>query len=429
MRSSGRVDAPDSMSTIEGLEAFTGRGAGTDAERRAANWLAARCAAPGREALIETFWCRPNWALAHLWHVALAIAGSLISLASAIAGFIILAIALVSITADAVSGMSLGRRLTPERASQNVVVRAPPESSPAVTPGPRLILTANYDAGRIGFAYRPWMRGAARRLERTLRGLTPGWLGWLALAVVWLLAVAALREAGHKSQVIGAIQFVPTVGLLLAFALLLELATGQWSPAAGDNGSGVAVALELAAALTAATPRHLQVEILLGGAGDGDPLGLRHHLRAQRRQRKAARHVRRETRADTIVLGFAPCAGGSPHWWTSDGSFLPLRYSASLRRMAARIATDEPHLGVGPSRGRGATSALAARVAGLPALAIGCLDGRGLAPSSHQTSDTAAGVDRGALGRAVQFALLLIDELDATVGEARPQPHSAATPA
>ena len=68
------------------LEGFRGRVAGSDAERRAANWLAEELAASGRDVSVEPFWCRPNWALAHCWHIALAVAGSLISVASAPVG-------------------------------------------------------------------------------------------------------------------------------------------------------------------------------------------------------------------------------------------------------------------------------------------------------------------------------------------------------
>ena len=54
--------------TIATLARFERRGAGTDSERRAANWLAEQVETKTRTASIEPFWCRPNWALAHAWH-------------------------------------------------------------------------------------------------------------------------------------------------------------------------------------------------------------------------------------------------------------------------------------------------------------------------------------------------------------------------
>ncbi len=400
-----------SAEIVSALASFEGRGPGTDAERRAAGWLASELASPGRNIRLEPFWCRPNWALAHLWHVALAVAGSLLALASPQLGVALLAIALISMLADGLRERSLGRRLSPERASQNVV--ASPASTPAPrakpTSGPevRLILTANYDAGRTGIAYRDVVRALTSRLRHATAGAAPGWLGWLTIAIAWLLAVAILRVGGYHSTVLNALQLPPTVALVSAFALLMDVALSNWSPAAGDNASGVAVAIGLMRALDVAPPRHLSVELVLQGAGEGGGIGLRRHLAARRRELRPT---------NTIVLGFAPCGSGQPRWWASDGRLLALRYSSELRRLCASVAAGEPHLGAGEHRGRGATPALPARQRRLPAITLGCLDRRALVPRSHQPSDTPSNIDPGALDEMLQFALLLIDRIDTFVG-------------
>jgi len=397
---------------VEGLAGFVGRGAGTDAERRAADWLADRLRRAGQEATVETFWCRPNWALAHGWHAALGVAGSLISLASPAVGVALLATAIASVFADWLAGRSLGRQLTPERASQNVVL---PASADAAV---RLILTANYDAGRVGMVHQTWLRRPPARLRRALAGLTPGWQGWLVLALTWLLAIACLRLAGHTGRALAVAQLPPTAALLLAAALLAELGRAPWSPAAGDNATGVAVALAMADGLAPAPPRHLTVELVLGGAGDSSQLGLSHHLR---------RHRHRLPRQRTIVLGLAACAGGRPRWWVSDGSLIPLRYARPLRRLAERVAGQEPGLRARPHRGRGSSPALPARIAGIPAVTLGCLDDDGLVPGSHRATDTAAAVDPDAMEAALAFGRLLVEAIDAAVGELRIEP--AVTPA
>jgi Peptidase family M28 len=402
------------MTTVETLERFSGRGAGSDAERRAGLALATELWDSGHQAVIETFWSRPNWALAHAWHVAFAIAGSLVSVASAVAGIILLGLALISTLADTLAGVSLGRRLTPERASQDVVA-APEEANQTKT---RLVLTANYDAGRAGLAYRAAIRRPLDAVNRILGGRWPGWLAWLAIAMLWLLALAILRLEHHTGPGIGALQLVPTVSLVIAFALLIELALAPWSPAGGDNGSGVAAALAIAAALAQSPPANLDVEVVLTGAGDQDQLGLRRYLRRRRHERRPA---------NTVVLGLAACAAGSPRWWSSDGALVPLAYGRSLRRVANTVATAEPHLNVRGRRGRGATPALPARVAGLPAITIGCLDDGDLSAHSHQRSDVAANVDSNALDAAIQFGLLLIDGVDAALAE--PDQRRSAAPA
>jgi hypothetical protein len=397
------------LETASGLEGFARRGAGSDAERRAAKWLAGELTKAGREVVIEPFWCRPNWPLAHLWHVGLALAGSLVAVASARAGAAMLLVALVSIVADALTGISPGRRLTPERASQNVVAIA---SAPARTDenALHLIITASYDAGRAGVAYRQPFRRVSSALRRATFGLTPGWLGWLSLTIAALLALAILRITGHHSETIGAIQLAPTIVLVLAVALLLELATAEPGPAAGDNGTGVGVAMELVRALDAAPPRHVAIELVLQGAGDTEGIGLRTYLRTHREEL---------TPANTIVLGVAACSTGTPRWWTTDGALVPLRYARPLGTLCREVATDEPGLDAAPHAGRGSAPAFSARLLRRPAISIGCLDARGMVSHSHQRDDVAASIHPGALGAGVQFGLLLVDEIDGWLAERR----------
>jgi hypothetical protein len=402
--------------TVSGLAGFKRRGAGTDAERRASIWLGDELARSGRDVRIEPFWCRPNTAFAHTWHVVLAIAGSLIAIPSHTVGAVLVAVALVSIVADATTGMSLGRRLTLEHASQNVVATAPGKPAHPV----RLIITADYDAGRAALAYRDVFRAISARLRRLLGNRAPGWIAWIAIATAWLLATAILRMAGVSKTAVGAIQLVPTVGLVIAAPLLLDLAGADWSPGANDNASGVAVAIALASALDAAPPAGVAVDLVLTGAGDGSGIGLGKYLRASRRTLQSG---------NAIVVGIAPTGGGRPRWWVGDGQFVPVRTSATLRRLAAETAAGEPHLNAAPHRGRGCTPALPALKRRLPAIAVGCLDDRGLAPRSHQADDTPEKVGSKAMDDALQFALMLVDAIGEHVEKHPVVAPRASTPA
>jgi hypothetical protein len=385
--------------TVAALTGFEHRGAGTNAERRAALWLSQELSNSRRNASIETFWCRPNWALTHAWHAGLALAGSLVSVSSPKVGGAMILVALVSLTLDAVTGVSLGRRLTPERASQNVISQAADEGPPI-----KLIVTANYDSGRTGLAYRQTPRRLTARLRALTGRATLGWLGWLAVAIIWVLVTAILRDTGATGSGIGVAQLIPTAGLLLAFVVLLELASSQFGPGANDNASGVAVALALIRALDVSPPRRVSVEVVLQGASDGAMSGLAHHIRRRRRELKAAA---------TIVLGIGPCGDGDPHWWQSDGSFLPLRYLRRLTQIAEGATGPQTDLGATPHFGRGVSPAFPARFAGLPAITIGCLDGSGLAPRSHQTADVLDPIQRSSMDRLVELALTLVDAIDA----------------
>lgn len=384
--------------TAAALSTFERRGAGTNAERRAALWLASELRAARREAAVETFWCRPSWALAHAWHAVLGVAGSLLSVTSPEVGGAVILLALVSLVADALTGISLGRRLTPERASQNVVSAAGIES-----PAARLIITSNYDAGRMGLVYRPPVRRLAARLNRLSGGRAPGWQGWLALALIGVLATAIVRDSGTSSTTIDVLQLIPTAALVIAAALLLELAASPYGPSAGDNGSGTAIALAVARALDVSPPRRLGVEVVLQGASDAAMIGLNRYLRSRRGE---------STAANPVVLGIGASGGGHPRVWTSDGPLIPLRFDRRLRQLAARAA-GHPELRANMHRGRGLSPAFPARFVGLPAIAIGCLDGDGLVPRAHQPTDRPEALDQSSLDRLLELALALVDAIDA----------------
>jgi hypothetical protein len=406
------------LDTIASLTGFAARGPGSDAERRAARWLTDELRGARRAARLEPFWCRPNWALAHAWHALLGLAGGLVCVYHPAAGVAIVLVALVCVLADEATGVSPGRRLTRERASQNVVSRR--EDTETEQPREdrvRLIVTANYDAGRMGLAYRDGPRRVAARLRRLTGSRAPGWLAWITLALCWLLVTAAARLHGSKGTLVGLLQLPPTVALVLVVALLVELASSPFGPAASDNASGVAVAIALARALDVSAPRALRVELVLAGAGEGGGIGLRRHLRARRREL---------TPRNAIVLGIAACGAGSPRWWQSDGPLLPLAYHPRLRALSAGIAGAEPQLGAGPHRGRGATPPLRGRIARLPAIAIGCLDEYGLPPHSHQPEDTTAAIDRAAVDATLELALMLVDAIDAELAAPGGQPAGGA---
>ncbi|HEX3688623.1 MAG TPA: M28 family peptidase [Solirubrobacteraceae bacterium] len=400
------------LDTATQLTRFEHRGAGTDAERRAALWLAGQLRGGRRRATLQTFWCRPNWALAQAWHVLAAILGSLLAVHHGYLGGAIVLAALLCVAADGLSGSSPGRRLTREHASQNVVSRGPAQGDDARV---RLIVTANYDAGRTGLVYRNWLRAPAARLARLAGPLGLGWTGWLVVLMAWLVAVAVVRHGGPTGTSIGVVQLIPTAALVLALALMLELAGAPFGPAAADNGTGAAVAIALVRALDAAPPRRLDVELVLQGAGEAGMVGLRRHLRSRRGELRPA---------NTIVLGIAAAGAGRPRWWVSDGPLMPLRYLQRLRGLAADAGgVAQPH------RGRGTSPALPARARRLPAVTVGCLDGRGLVPRSHQTRDTPAAIDPAAPDALLQYALTLVDAIDADLARTQRPADPAPRPA
>src|SRR3954454_21820751 len=214
--------------TVDGLCSHAGRGACTDAERRAALWLHDEVRARMQQAWVETLWVRPQRALALALAALLAAVGSLLATAAPIPGLVIAAIGTL--------WMLVPLPVLPRRATQHVLTEVPPD-------GVVLAITAAYDAPKRGLVLN----------DRWRRYRVPGWIPAACGAVI--VAAAAARVAGYDPGRLGAVQLLPTVVLLLVLAAAADVALSDFSPGANDNASGVALALALLDELMREPPR------------------------------------------------------------------------------------------------------------------------------------------------------------------------------
>ncbi len=394
----------DPTEIAAGLAEIQGRAPGSDAERRATLLLRRRLRAMGREVEVETEWVRPQWAALHALHVALGVAGSLVALSTPIVGLAILVVAAASAALDLLGIAHLLRRITPERATQNLV--SPPTA--ATRTGPqrtvRLVIVAGYDAPRGGLARRDVVRRPAAAVQRATAGRLPGALGAMVIGLLVLVGVAIARLVGLDASWLDVVQLVPTVGLLVGLALLFDLGLSMPGPGAGESASAAAVAIALAAQLDRSPPRHLGVEVVLTGAGDGPSLGMRAFVR---------RRARRYRPEGTAVLHIGPCGRGRPCWWTVDGPLFSRRLHPRLADLCAEVARQTPRLGARGHRGHGAGAGWRARLVGWPAITVGGLDAHGLVPAAGRSDDDAEHLDPGAMRATLDFCRELVERLDA----------------
>ncbi|HEV3230120.1 MAG TPA: M28 family peptidase [Solirubrobacteraceae bacterium] len=387
----------DPLEVATRLASVPRRAAGSDSERRVARWLRDELRASGRDATLETVWVRPDWALVHLLHCALATGGSVLSVWEPAAGLGVLGLVLVSQVGDLTARFHLVRLITPRRATQNVV-SPPRRTSPGTV---RLTVVAATDAGRTGAIYGRWA-GLEASLRRALRGHLPSPLGALAAAVLALCGVALARLEGAGGAAVGAVQFIPTVALMLGFAALVDIALSDFSPGANVHASAVGVALALVEALDRDAPRRLDVELVLAGAGEGPALGMRAFVRSRRNRRAE----------ESAVLAIDPCGAGTPRWLTRDGQLLALRYHPRLIELCQRAARADAALGARSYASHGAAQSFPARVARWPAIAIGCRDERDQVPAAHQPGDLPDHLDPESMDAALELCLALVGRLD-----------------
>src|SRR4051812_7903620 len=130
-------------SSLDRMGAFAGRGACTDAERRAAVALHDDLRARGHEAWVEARWTRPQANASLLLHATLLVAASLASVALPVPAAVVAGVAALSLVVEASGRTGPLRMAFPRRATQHVLMVPEPD-------GVALLISAAYDVPRGG---------------------------------------------------------------------------------------------------------------------------------------------------------------------------------------------------------------------------------------------------------------------------------------
>lgn len=337
---------------------------GSDAERRAAKRMADRLEELGREVEIEPFPVWPRWALAAAIHAGLGILGSVLSVTWAVIGTALVFAAATLTFLDLSGVLPATRRLLGRRASQNVVSWGERDRPAA------LLIVAHLDSG-------------GRGLVRGEPLLAP--LLWSLLVV---LVCCVLRVLGLAGVLLTAVQFVPTVALILAVPLFVDIALTHARPGVNDNAAGAALALRLAERLE---PESYGVHVILTGSQKAVAEGMRAFLKS---------HAKQFARDSTVVLNLDALGSGGLRFTTKEGPLLGLRSGKQLVDLCEEIAEDDENPRSPESvRTREASDGYAARSAGFASITI-------------TGSDPAERLDEESLARAEAFCAELVARLD-----------------
>ena len=392
------------MEVIRELCSFQGRGSGTDAERRAANLLAGRLRTIGRRAQVEPFFAHPQYAIVHLIHAALGVAGSIVSMIEPAIGFGLVFLAAVSTYLDLNTRLYLVRSLLFRRVSQNIVSPGDRPEAPA-----RLVLAAHYDAARTGYIFSKASNRIRRLPERVRLGLGPFRLFfWLGLAP--LLPILGARMAGVDATWLSAMQAIPTIVLIVAAFLLIDIALSDIVPGAYDNASGVAAVLSAADEFRTTPPENLDVWVVLTGSEESFCEGMRAFVR---------RHRAELDRDTTYFVNLDSVSHGTVAYEVSEGAVISIPHDPELIELCEALAV--AHTDGGPTprpiRHPLLDDALPPRVRRYRAITVRTTDDNGnLAPWYHTHEDLPERVDPDALARATEFVTSLARLLDRDTG-------------
>ncbi|MBA3263969.1 MAG: M28 family peptidase [Thermoleophilaceae bacterium] len=382
----------DLLAELDAILELGRRAPGSDAERRTALHLKQRLEALGRDAETESLDIHPAWPLAYAILAAAVVAASVLAVYVPVAGAALALSAVLLTVLDAGLLVPTLRRLLGRRASQNVVSWGGADKAGAV------VLVAHYDAGRAGIAHSDLT--ARRRaavgglIRRPIGGLEP--LFWAELAV---LVCTLLRVAGVVGTPLTVVQFVPTLVLIVAVALLTDIALAGTRGGENDNASGSVMVLRLAERFGLGDAfGHFDVHVLFTGAQQAGSAGMRAFLKS---------HPDRLGQDRTVFLNVDKVGSGSVRYTRREGSLLALRSHPQLVALCDQIAEDDNREDLRSIVSRSASDASAAGATGFPAITVTCRD----------RLDYASGrVDEQALQRAESVCAELIERLDAEIG-------------
>jgi hypothetical protein len=368
----------DPLGELDALLELGRRAPGSDAERRTAVHLRDRLAALNRDAEVEALDAFPHWPLAYAILAAATVAASVLAVYVPIAGAAVALVAALLTFLDAGLLIPTLRRPLGRRASQNVISKGGDESAGA------LVLVAHSDAGRGGILQ------SSRLARRPIGGLQP--LFWAELGV---LACSLVRLTGVDGTVLTIAQFVPTLALIVAVALLVDVALSPTRGGENDNASGCVVVLRLAQRFGAPEAlHHFNLHVLFTGAQHAGTAGMRAFLK------------RHELRRDhTVFLNVDRVGSGDVRYTRREGALFTQRSHPQLTALCEQIVEDE--LEAAPLTSRAASDASAAGAAGYAAITVTCRDSGGYASGR---------VAEESLEKAEAFCAELIERIDAELG-------------
>jgi len=372
------------------------RAAGSEGERRAADWIAERLSAAGAPARVEEASYRGDFAGVI---GALAAAGAAAGAAAttrrgrrigALAGAVVAGL----IADDISNGARPFRRLVrPERTTWNVVAEAgDPDAERTV------VVLAHHDAAQTAFIFDPRFQerlidrlpGIVERIDTSL----PLW--WPVLAGPLLATVGGL--SGRRA--------VAGAGAALsagAAATMAEIQRGPTVPGANDNLTAVAVLVALAEALAADPVSGLRVQLVSVGAEEVLQGGIYGYCE---------RHLAHRDRERTFLLNVETVGGPSLALLEGEGCVVMEDYfDRPFRDLIGRVAERE---GIPLRRGmrsRTSTDSVIPSRMGIPTATVVAIDRYKALSNYHRMTDTPESLCWPTVACAADLAEAVVREL------------------
>jgi hypothetical protein len=390
-------DAEATLREVIGALAPIERLAGSDGERSAATWIAARLSAAGASAQVEEELFHDGYARVMSPLAAISAAAGLAALARPRSRQAAGALA-VAVTATIADDISNGLRLFRKAALPTIPTWNAVGWCGDPTAQRTLVVLAHHDAARTGAIFddraQRWLGerfpGLLERLDTSL----PLW--WLLLAAPALVSIGAFRDSrGVLKAGVGA--------SAIATVVFEEIARSPVVPGANDNLSAVAVLVALAERLRDAPLAGLRVLLASCGAEEVVQGGIYGFAR---------RHFPQLDREHTWFLNLETL--GSPRLILLEGEgpvVMEDYHDRSFRDLVARAAQSAGTPLRRGMRARNSTDAVVPSRAGFPTTTLASMDRYKALSNYHQMSDIPENIDYRTVRQALTVTEAVAREL------------------
>ncbi|MBI3119274.1 MAG: M28 family peptidase [Candidatus Hydrogenedentes bacterium] len=355
------------------------RGAQTDAERSAAEFIRQRLSQSTPDVHLDEFSSFANYTFLFASYYSEFLVVSLLAvwwpLVAAAYGLFVFLCYLAEFL-----GYRVFARMLPQFESQNVVARFL-----GLRPRMTLLVTAHYDSGNANLLSQPW--------------ILP-WLRPLHALLVFCMVVVIASSAVEGWSLVMQRQFEAAAhlrwtaaGLLATASLILFYVSSQGEDIRGaiGNASGVAALLQLAERLRTHPLEEADVWLVATGSHEAWMSGMRHLLVANKLEKKHCQ-----------ILNLEGVGAGGLRYITAEGMLIATPAGSTLRRAAEAVAGE---YGAAPALLRAVPTAAHVPLArGYRSMTIMGLDDEGLPPHWNQPSDRVTEVDEDSIARAAAFS-------------------------
>lgn len=348
------------------------RGSATQGEKQAAAWLQDQLQDIGYDVAVQPFKSpRHTLYIGPVSVIAAMLVATWLSAFRPSVAALLAVVCLIPLVGEMLGTQSNFDLLLPKRPSQNVVAR--PRRAKSGSPNAAdVIIVAHYDTQWGSWLFAP-------RFRPLLQPFFIVTYSGLILALVGVLSRWALPQAGWTDGLLR----VATVLLIVTGAFLVgSWLTGRAVPGANDNGSGVAVALALAARWQEQAPGNLNPAFLFTGC---EEVGLRgmHHFLAETQPHK-----------DTMFVNLDNVGGGRLRYLLGEGMLAYQHYASEMIAVAEAVAKSHADE-VRPLKNLLLpTDGLLSAKAGHPTITFLAANDDGSIPHYHWHTDTVDHVDR-----------------------------------